>query len=166
MTHYLQRITTEYILAEDRIRLSGQVEGGAPIVVWLTLRFLQRLLPKLLQWLEQQTPEMPRPEIVHGFAQQAAKAEMTPLPPVRAVTGSSVWLAQSVDLGRSERALCLTFRGIDGQHASLVLEAKPLRQWLSIVYEAYQKAKWPLEIWPVWLQESARTLKPDPVMLH
>ena len=44
MTHTLDRITTEYIDTEDRIRLSGQCADGAAVVVqtasveviWLT----------------------------------------------------------------------------------------------------------------------------------
>lgn len=43
MTDTLQRITTEYIEAEDRIRLAGEA-GEKTMVLWLTQRFLNRLI--------------------------------------------------------------------------------------------------------------------------
>ena len=49
----LTSFTTEYIEQEDRLRLVGSFEQGK-VVVWLTLRLLQRLLPLFVRWLEQQ----------------------------------------------------------------------------------------------------------------
>lgn len=156
MTQALERITTEYIDTEDRIRISGEVGNDVPVVIWLTQRLLQRLLPMLLQWLENQNADMPHAEILQGFAQQAAKAELTPQAPVLACCDSTAWLVVlSVDVVQSEQAVSLTFYGGNGQEpVSLTLAATPLRQWLSIVYGAYLKAEWPIKIWPGWLQES------------
>lgn len=151
----LQRITTEYIDVEDRIRLSGQVENAAPVVIWLTQRLLQRLLPALLNWLERQCVEAPRAEVLHGFVQQVARAELPPQAPVRADAASTVWLTLSVDVTPSEKSIRLVFRGAEGQHATLVLAAKPLRQWVGIVHDAYAKAQWPMDIWPAWAREGA-----------
>lgn len=167
MTQDMQRLTTEYVLHEDRIRLSGEVARGAPVVVWLTLRLLQRLLPAVLAWLEGHSAETVRPDLVHSFAQEAAKAALLPQAPVRAVADSTMWLAQSVDLARSAQALCLTFRSADGQFARVPLDTKQLRQWLSIVHGAYQKAGWPLDVWPAWLGDNAQTVDhAGSVVLH
>lgn len=160
MTQILERITTEYIDTEDRIRLSGEVGSDAPVVIWLTRRLLQRLLPMLLQWLENQSGDMPHAEILQGFAQQAAKAELTLQPPVRACGESAAWLVSLVDVEQSEQMVTLTFHGVNGQTpVSLALAATTLRQWLSIVYEAYLKAEWSIEIWPGWLQESVSSVQ-------
>ena len=43
----LQRITTEYDEREDRIRVSGQLAQGEAVVLWLTQRLLNRLVPHL-----------------------------------------------------------------------------------------------------------------------
>ncbi len=107
----LQRITTEYIDTEDRIRLAGDTGQGEPVVIWLTQRLLQRLLPMLLQWLDAQTGMTPMAEIVQGFAQQAARAELIPQTPVQAT--SPPWLAQSVDVVQSNAGVSLNFRGPD-----------------------------------------------------
>jgi hypothetical protein len=162
----LERITTEYIDFEDRIRLSGEVGNAAPVVVWLTRRLLQRLLPVLLQRLELPGADAPLAEVLHGFAQQAARAELAPQAPVRAGAGSTVWLAMSVDIVQLEQTVSLTFRGADGQKAILTLAAKPLRQWLSILHDAYIKAEWPLGVWPEWLRECVLPAKEQVVVLH
>ncbi len=41
MTHTLDRITTEYIATEDRLRLTGQYADGSKVVIWLILRLNQ-----------------------------------------------------------------------------------------------------------------------------
>lgn len=166
MTHALLRITTQYIDVEDRVRLAGEAAPGAEAqVIWLTQRVFQRLLPVLLKWLEGQGADTVRAEVLHSFAQQAARADLAPQAPVRADAGSAAWLAVSVDIAKSERSVSLTFRGGDAQHASLTLETKPLRQWLGIVHDAYLKAEWPLDVWPVWIRESLRP-QAQRAMLH
>jgi len=72
MIQHLQRMSTEYIVGEDRIRLSGEVENAASVVIWLTRRLLERLLPAVLNWLEGQGVDTPYSEIMHSFAQQAS----------------------------------------------------------------------------------------------
>jgi len=165
VTSSLQRITTEYSDLEDRIRLSGETENAATIVVWLTQRLLERLLPVLLQWLEQQNAATSHAEMLHDFAQQVAKAGLIPQIPVQAGADSMAWLALSVNIAQSEQAVSLTLRGIDGQDVNLTLTANPLRQWLAILHTAYCNAGWPLAVWPEWMR--ARTLPAmQQVVLH
>jgi len=161
-----ERITTQYIDFEDRIRLAGEVGGAAPVVIWLPQRLLQRLLPALLQWLERQADDIPRAEVLHSFVQQAARSELTPQAPVRVVADCTAWLALAVDITRSEQVISLTFRGAGGQDATLNLTAKPLRQWLSIVHDAYLKADWPLNVWPGWIREGVLPAGQQSVVLH
>jgi hypothetical protein len=163
MTHSLQRITTEYDEVEDRIRLSGDVEGGAPVVIWLTQRLLLRIVPMLLRWLEGQHGEaradMGHAALLHGFAQEAARAGLMPQAPVRAQEGSLVWLVRSVNVVQSNETLGLTFRGADAlaqRHAGLTLSATQLRQWLAILHDIWRKAEWAPDVWPVWLSDGAQ----------
>ncbi|MCX5864962.1 MAG: hypothetical protein NTW42_07810 [Deltaproteobacteria bacterium] len=163
----LQRITTEYIDTEDRVRLSGDVGTDFPVEIWLTQRLLQRLVPMLLRCLERQGADMPHAEILHGFAQQAAKAELIPQTPVQAVIGSVAWLVQSVDIVQSEQAISLTFSGVGGQDATtMTLAINPLRQRLSILCAVCLKADWTLEMWPRWLLESVPSSGQQAGVLH
>ena len=151
MTDSLDRITTEYIDAEDRIRLSGQYADGAAVVIWLTRRLIQRLVPVLLEWLQQQHRQdvaISHAEIMQGWAQQAARAELTAQPPVQALAASSAWLADSIDFTHSPEGVVLTFKSANDQRAMLTLPAAALRQWLNIVYDVYVRADWSLAVCP------------------
>lgn len=152
--HQLQKFTTEYIAAEDRIRLSGQIEGNASLVIWLTQRLLQRLIPVLTEWLENQGPQDLPGEIVHSFAQQAARTKITPQEPVAATAAESSWLASAIDIKRGTQAVRLTFRGTTNQNAELPLNSTHLRQWLAILHDLYAGAQWPMHVWPDWTRPS------------
>lgn len=167
----LQRITTEYVEVEDRIRLSGENEEDQTFVLWLTQRILSRVISHLLALIEKQSPtpekagesKAPTSSLVQGFAQQAAEAELRAETPVQAATSSQAWLIQEVDIALSaEGSLILVFKREAGAKtqedtegvAKLVVEAKQLRQWLGIVHAQWQRAGWPLALWPTWMDES------------
>ena len=158
----LQRITSQYIEDEDRIRLTGAVAAGTTKVLWLTQRLLIRVINHLLQWLEQQStvaaPDALKDgqatDLVQGFAQQAASAEMQLQPPVQSQGDEQAWIVSSVDISRTAQAVKLNFKGRNGELAALTLETQQLRQWLAIIHQLWQGAQWPPAIWPQWMQES------------
>lgn len=157
MSKALVRFTTEYIETEDRLRLAGEFEEGASVVVWLTHRLVQRLLPILLQWLEQQYGDTPRAEVLQSWAQQAARADLLPQPPVAVAEAGRELLGVAVDITPTPDTLNLTFRGAgeeSGEGVTLSLTAVLLRQWLNILQDGYRLAEWPLAGWPEWLRES------------
>lgn len=182
MTRALQRITTEYIDVEDRIRLAGESADAAPVVAWLTRRLLQRVLPPLLGWLEKhgigpaaapvcaegagRLADAARADFLQSFAQQAARAELPLQAPVPAAAGGAAWLVLSVRIDQAEQRVGLTFCGADGQEADLLLTALPLRQWLNILFDACAKAEWDLDVWPGWLDEGARATGAGATLLH
>ncbi len=176
----LQRITTEYVEAEDRIRLGGESEGGQTIVLWLTQRLLAQVISHLLGLIEKQSAmadkasqaHTPASSLMHGFAQQAAEAELTPEQPVQTVSSSLSWLIREVDISLSaEGTLVLVFKRDSGMvagkadegAATLTVESKQLRQWLGIVHIQWQRAGWPLAIWPTWMDESPESGTSNPL---
>ena len=157
----LERVTTRYSVAQDRICLAGELPGGSPVVLWLTQRLLRRLLPPLLAWLQEQggaanaeAVQALYADALQGCAQQAARAQLQPQAPVQVPEGSRSCLVEGVDMGRSPEMVRLVFRDAQGAVAAMVLQPQPLRQWLGIVFDAWQQAEWPLELWPDWLRES------------
>lgn len=162
----LKRITTEYLPMEDRIRLSGErADNATPLVLWLTQRLLKRMLPVLLKWLERGGADLPRAETLQSFAQQAARARITPQPPVRVHETSEEWLVKSVDVGSNDQVIRLTFKADEKQAVDLVFTTQQLRQWLNIVHAGWLKAEWPGTVWPEWVREEAVPTK-QPVVLH
>ena len=176
----LQRITTEYVEVEDRIRLSGESEDDQTIALWLTQRLLAQVISHLLGLIEKQSTvpgktddtRAPASSLMQGFAQQAAEAELAPEQPVQTISSSLSWLIQEVDIALSgEGALVLVFKrdigAIAGQDdarmATLTVESKQLRQWLGIVHAQWQRAGWPLAIWPTWMDESPASGSSNPL---
>ncbi len=159
----LRRITTEYVEREDRLRLTGEFSSGDTVVLWLTQRLVNRLVPHLIAWLDRQlAPASARPsvqaahqDIVQGFAQQAARAQLGPEPPVRASSTQAGWRVDAVDVTPSKEAVVLRFRGEAEACGTLTLTAQALRQWLGIVYEQYLRGEWPTAVWPAWMRDSA-----------
>ncbi|MDP1931968.1 MAG: hypothetical protein Q8L60_10975 [Gammaproteobacteria bacterium] len=148
----LKRITTEYIDMEDRMRLTGETEDGNAIVLWLTAKLLQRLLPHLFKWLEQQADKAMPATIVQSFAQQAAKAGMAPEPPVKQQEDTPSWLVHAVDVNHEKGFLQLTFRAPGQEQQRLQLPTQQLRQWLSITQMQWLRAGWPKDLWPDWME--------------
>ena len=162
----LERITCEYIESEDRIRMSGEVASARPLVIWLTQRLLKRLIPMLIPLLEDKQTDPHRAEAMQVFAQQAAKAQLKPQVPVQAQTAEAAWVASSVDIATTAQTVTLIFHALDGQKASFVMQAQPLRQWLDILHRLYVMAEWSQDVWPEWVKGSALTVQERSAALH
>ena len=174
-THSMQRLTTQYIEQEDRMRLSGQLANGETVVLWLTQRLLHRLVPHLSAWLEQrESMQFNHPQvqatqqaIVQSMAQQAARAQLAP-PPVQAPPAHVGGLVELVNLSFRGDVLVLTFQcyGQEPAPATLPITPQPLRQWLGIVFEQCQHAQWPTTARPSWMQVAQTPQPPESTLLH
>lgn len=174
----LQRITTEYIEAEDRLRLAGEGKVGEGMQGWLTQRLFGRLLPHLVGWLERQPIGIGdasdsyllapvQSDMLQDFVQQAACAELVPQVPVCAKEGEVAWLVHAVDLAFKPEGIVLTFRGqVDVEQASFGFTAQSMRQWLGIVYDQYVQAEWSLALWPQWISGRSAAEPRSVSMLH
>ena len=148
----LQRVTTEYVVVEDRIRISGEAADGATIVLWLTQRLLNLLAPRLTSGLER--PDSTSDGLLQGFAQQAAEASLSPQQAVQATAPAASWRVDAVDILSGPDGVALTFRSDEGQAARLSLPTEPLRQWLGILRRQYQAAGWTDRVWPDWMEDA------------
>ncbi|TMJ30432.1 MAG: hypothetical protein E6G95_05305 [Alphaproteobacteria bacterium] len=162
MAARFKRLSTEYVASEDRIRIVGELDDAQSIVIWMTNRMASRVVPALLQWLAKQASPSVAASAVEGrvmqsFAQEAAVAALKPQPPVTPHADSSAWLMQAVDFQPTEGHIGLTFRGRQGESASVRFKASELRQWLSILHLAWSKAQWPSLLWPDWIKRENPT---------
>jgi len=164
----LQRVTTEYVVTEDRIRLSGATADDQTVVLWLTQRLLNLLAPQLTGWLERQgASEVMDSELAQGFAQEAAEASLAAEPAVQAASPAGAWLIESVDIHIGTDGVVLTFKSEEGVVANLTLMTQALRQWLGIVRGQYGVGGWPKDVWPTWMGEThALAAKPSTTALH
>jgi hypothetical protein len=155
----LQRITTEYIDLEDRVRLTGEAATGATVSLWLTQRLLGRLVGAILPWIAEGDDGYQA--VKNGFSQAAARAGLQRQPPVPAQ--SSPCLVTKVDLRHNAEALTLTFCGAEGLAAELTLQRQDMRQWLNILFDIWRAADWPPSVWPDWM--NSQDAKPPPAPL-
>ena len=174
----LQRFTTRYIPAEDRMRLAGELPGSQQVVLWLPQRLWLRLLPGLFTWLEHQVATLPAPaavarvhqEVQQGFALAAARQSLLPEPPVVPSADASEWLVDMLSLEQSSAHTRIVFQKGGNTDsclplAALHLSAHQLRQWLLIVHRLWQEAEWPAQVWPAWWADArAADTAPDRVV--
>lgn len=168
----LQRITTEYIDVEDRLRITGERASGDVVVLWLTQRLVHRLVGHLCRGLDDPAPRLSQSrglqaDVIQSFAQQAARAQLPTQAAVQASHASQQWLVTSVDINQAPARTALTFKGsLPTSQARLTLHEQPLRQWLSIVFEQCTKADWPVAVWPDWVREASLPSHELPALLQ
>jgi len=131
----------------------------------MTRRMLCRLIPVLRQWLEKENGDLLRSDTLQGLAQHSARANQKPQPPVRVSTDAESWLVRTMDISSNSQAVSLTFKAEQGQLASLVLTAEPLRQWLNILHSIWVKAEWSGDVWPDWIHEVPQIAQ-ESVVVH
>lgn len=169
----LRRFTTDYVEDEDRLRIRGEFRSGEKVVLWITRRLADRLVPPLAAWLERQadppearTASSPAAAVAtRSFVQQAASAELPKQAPVDPGPAPASWLVRSVDLGQGAAIIRLTFRNHEarkgavetGEGASATVAMAPvvLRQWLGIVHDKYRKAGWSTGRFPGWITDAS-----------
>jgi hypothetical protein len=161
----LQRITTEYVDREDRIRLAGELPDGSAMGLWLTRRLLDRMVPHLTLWLERRQGDLPRADVMLSFAQEQAKSQMSLQAPVKIEADSVTWLVQVVDFQPGDEQITLTFKS-DEHVAQVGFATLPLRQWLGILLQGYRMGEWPLDAWPEWMLGKQEDSEPAARMWH
>lgn len=168
----LERITTLYVVPQDRIQIAAAT-GNGPVILWLTQRLMGRLVAVLGGWLQRSStpsPSMaPAMAVLQSAAQSAAVSTRKPVPPVSAganrLTGPPPqWLIQSVKVGRGRTGVRLRFvaqsidASLDDSAAFLLpLTAQATRQWLDILAGQCRKADWSTNPFPHWVLEAKRT---------
>ncbi len=150
----LEKVTLSYIDEEDRIRLSAQTPEGDVVVLWLTQRLGNRLIPVLRDWLVKQVQESAHADVYHQFEQQAAQQASASETAVVASPHSHAWLINRVDVSYSPTQMTLIFKGKEeAESAQMTLVNTAMRQWFDILYRVYQRAQWQSADWPLWMHQ-------------
>lgn len=175
LVNELCRVTSQYVDFEDRIRLTGELEDGQRVILWLTRRLLDRLVPHLVGWLEQHEPVAPdapvrsvaRSSTYQSFEQEVAHHAFKPQPPVQARLGEPSWLVCTAELKSNPQVLRLTFKGrLALEQAQFHPGQRALRQWLKVIHGAYLAAGWPTHVWPTWMHENTSPQVGVPPAFH
>lgn len=159
-----ERLTTEYVQEEDRIRLNLEDAEQQRSTLWFTQRLLNRVVPALVKLLEDETTGSPQSSELQAFTQQRATREIEHEAPISPASQS--WLVRRVDVTPSKQRFLLLFSDEAAHRAQLEIPRTALRQWLSILRELYLRAEWPSEIWPEWLSPLSKADSSRETKLH
>ena len=158
----LERITTEHVELEDRIRLAGLTYDNQTVCIWLTMRLLKRLITHFLNLLEKNTPELKETptqseqsrESIHNFVQQSAEQQVVEETAVKVTKNSPNHLAAEIDVKSDHAGVTIIFKGEFSSHHAIYLNNQQLRQWLGMLHIIWQKAEWSTLVWPDWMSSS------------
>tara|TARA_B110000116_G_C16509370_1_gene434879 strand:+ start:46 stop:540 length:495 start_codon:yes stop_codon:yes gene_type:complete len=164
MNYSLGRITTQYIDNEDRLRVLGESSEGIICEIWLTRRLMDRLIENLLSNIQS---EGSVDKALQVFEQEVASSSLLKQSPVEQDDQIISWLAIAIDVNRDNKNISLTFKEEKSNSASISFQTIELRQWFSIIYNAYKLAGWSLEEWPEWFKKSKdETVSGDTYSVH
>lgn len=160
----IEKLTTEYVQEEDRVRLNLTDPQSNRSSLWFTQRLLNRMIPALVKVLEEETQGQPQSSDLQAFNQAQAQQSIEQDSPV--APADSSWLVHRIDMTPSKTKVVLVFTDGDNTSARLDIPRKALRQWLSIVRELYKHAGWSTEFWPSWLKPLSGQDHPNKSRLH
>ena len=164
----IEKVTVAYVPLEDRLRLSVQAKKTEPYVLWLTARLGISIVTAIMKNLDNVEPVHRRKEqkVYQQWEQSSALHKLKATASVEVSTAQED-LVQTVDISIQGGNYILTFRGVKKSSARLTLTAVQMRQWLQIVYVQFQKAKWPMAVWPAWFDRGGIADRPLPsTVLH
>ncbi len=175
----IKRATLAYHQIEDRLSLTCAFHDSELIVLWLTARLINQLVPHLCKVIAQ-VPELSKDltdltangaavaaAITHQDAEAgmsgANRTELTSGAEVVAKEGCISWVVTSVDIRQSPMLVQLVFRHNheNQRRVSLSLEHTLLVQWLNGLRRCYVQAGWPMESWqtPISPSSDGRTAR-------
>lgn len=141
-----ERATIGYADREDRIKILAEIPGGATIVLWLTQRLTNKLIPHLTSRLPNQAPNE---RLLRRESE--SDAPETEVVPVQEALVVSTLVVDSVDISETGSLTLLQFRSDDDREGlpavRVALDVSQLASWLHALRACYQKASWNQSPW-------------------
>lgn len=162
----LTKVTMLYSPAEDRIRMTGRLNGQDAMVFWLTQRICLTLVRAVGDFVEMATdfPLGSDHELVLSFQQSAAMARPDASDPVVADACSESALVERIDIIQHADTALLLFIVHGNEQVQFSLSLHQARQWLGTLRAQFRLAAWSMETWPGWMvgaMESAPAKRGD-----
>jgi len=154
----IQKVSLQYVVAEDRLALDTEDADGATTRLWLTQRLCRGLVSALDPMLRRVTslrlPDQ-APDAAQSWEQAAAMSGFGKIPGVEPREDSVTGLVQTVRISPPGATMTLTFEFGDGGSHVVTLTITALRQTLAVMHRLHVEAGWPLEVWPSWIADPA-----------
>ena len=170
----VRRFTTEYVVAEDRIRLALERGDDSIAVLWLTRRLARRLIPQIVKVVDAfprlrggqaqpPTDNVQRRNQLDalGGIEQQAPVLSGDLPP-----GLDSHLITSLSVRLTKGAMLIDFKVGEDTVQMLPFAEAALRQWLGVLHLNFRKGEWKDDIWPKWITAKGWDQGPDAMRLN
>ena len=171
----VKRFTTEYVPAEDRIRISLERADDSLVVLWLTRRLAARLVPQIVKVVdalprltgkvkEKASDNLQRRSQLDalGKIEQQAPVLAGELPP-----DLDSYLISSIGVRLTRSVVLIDFKADkDTIIQTLPFPEDAMRQWLGVLNLNFRKAQWPEDIWPTWITSKGWNEGPDALRLN
>ena len=177
------RATLAYDHNEDRISLTCAFEKEKCVVLWLTARLANQLVPHLCQVVAR-LPDAPSTNIDQEMIDHEALAsgeglesdtgaladsakEPPPERPVVAEADCAAWVVTAIDLTNGPMLVQLGFRSDQG-HAPVLLslEHTQLAKWSEGLKHCYAQAGWSMDCWNMPADAAPQSHATRRVALH
>lgn len=174
MVEGIRRFTTEYVMHEDRIRLSLETSGGQVRFLWLTRRLCTRLVPQISNILAQrpkiyEAAVRPPTDNAQRRSQMNALGKLEKQSPVRAMVDENVeeHLVPILSIRMTAASILLDFKATEDHLIQTIpFPEDALRQWLVMLKACFVKAEWTDDVWPDWIVMKGGEEGADPVRLN
>ena len=94
---------------------------------------------------------------VQEIVQQSARQTLNQQTAVVPEHDSQSFLVQEIDININNEGVRLLFKASENKQAELAFNIEQLRQWLAIIRSLWDKAEWPMSLWPSWMDENQLT---------
>lgn len=141
----LKRLTLDYSVEEDRMKLTGLTHEGELIIAWLTHRLLGRVVPHLLTRCKASANLLGQNSGLLKTSEPLKKSEGSESP-VLSASGTPAFLVVVADITQEADSIALTLRG-DADELRFIIPVEKMAHWLSGLKNLYQVAEWSMTIW-------------------
>ena len=147
-TSMLSRMTLSYDVHEDRVLISGELATGRLILLSLTRRLLNKLIPHLtttdMSLSDSSRSASDTTSFPHGVENSQKQNEI----PVSVDASCETVLITSIDIKTAANHLVLEWKDKgDRKIAQLVLDHVSLPAWLNALKICFEKGSWSDEAW-------------------
>lgn len=172
----VRRFTTEYVVAEDRIRISLERGDDSIAILWLTRRLAIRLVPQIVRVLDtlprlQQSTAKPVAPSDNAQRRNQLDAfgkleQQSPVLGGELPDNLESHLISALGVRMTKAVMFLDFKVGEEIIQTLPFNEEALRQWLGLLHLNFTKALWKEDIWPTWITAKGWDQGPDALRLN
>jgi hypothetical protein len=171
----VRRFTTEYVVAEDRLRLALERGDDSIAALWLTRRLVRRLVPQIVKVVDalprlrgggQMTPPSDNAQRRNQLDALGKIEQQAPVLAGILPEGMESHLITGLGVRMTKGAVLIDFKVGEEIVQTLPFSEAALRQWLGLLHLNFRKGEWVEDIWPKWITAKGWDQGPDAMRLN